>query len=147
MPGFCFSPAMIGHKIVLISKDGLKIPGEVVEANPAEIVLKNPSDDQSLIRVNRDDVISYSGFDDKQRVPDKVRLTLTRCFNKVTKCNGVKKIDIDPVTKKILQSECSAYNVECETMNCSIFEMKKESLVKLFQNMQVNEYPTKKGDD
>jgi len=146
MPGFCFSPAMIGHSVVLLSKDGLQIPGEVVEANPAEIVLKNPSDPNSLIRVNRDDIISYSGFDDKQRTPDKVRLTLTRCFNKITKCNGVKKIDVDPILKKTLKAECSAYNIECETMNCSLFDMKKESLVKLFKDMQISEYPSKKGD-
>lgn len=146
MPGFCFSPTMINQKITLILKSGHQISGEAVDANPAEVILKNLDNPERLIRINRDEVIGFTGFDDYKRSPDNVRLTLSRCLNRMTRCNGVKKIDIDPISKRILENECPAYNPDCEIMSCDMFDMKKESLVKLLKNIQVNKYPEKIGE-
>ncbi len=42
MPGFTYSPTMLGQQITLIMKSGNKVKGEVREANPVEVVLKVP---------------------------------------------------------------------------------------------------------
>jgi hypothetical protein len=148
MPGFSFSPTMMGQTIYLSMKtSGSRIGGEVVEVNPAEIVLKN-SKNGNLIRVNRDEVEAISGEDSKKRNPDPPRLHVTRCFNMATRCNGIKRIDIDPLGDKDF-AECPAHNEFCQLLHKNFYEMDKPSQIKLLKGNYIGSYPieekTKKG--
>jgi len=147
MPGFSFSPAMLNQHIELIMKSGHKVPGIVVEVNPAEIVLKHPEHPDRLIRINRDSVNGYTGFDDVKRNPELVELYLNRCFNQVTRCNGVKRLGARPVSNVVLAKDCPAFNDKCECRSCDFFKLKKSSVLKLLDDMIVGEYPQKTGKD
>lgn len=145
MPGFCFSPAMINQTIHLVLKaSGTKVSGIAVEVNPAEIVLKHPKNG-NLIRINRDEVEAYTGFDDVQRRPDPIRLHITRCFNMTTRCNGVKKISIDPL-KPEDYADCPAKNEYCAFTYKDFFELQEHVQTKLLDGVMVGEYPQKMSD-
>jgi len=145
MPGFCFSPSMIGHTVHLILKaSGTKVAGEIIEVNPAEVVLKHPKNG-NLIRINRDEVAAYSGFDEKDRIPDPIRLHITRCFNMATRCNGVKRINVDP-HKPTDYGVCPAYNEYCELAHKNFFELNQHAQLKLLNGLTVGDYPEQKSD-
>ena len=147
MPGFCFSPSMLNKNIVLYMKTGHKVPGIVLEVNPAEVVLKHPDHPERLIRINRDSINGYSGFDDVKRKPQEAELFLSRCFNQYTKCNGVKRLGERPVSNVVLAKDCPAFNDKCEVRSCDFFKLKKSSQFKLLNDMIVGEYPQKAGKD
>lgn len=146
MPGFCFSPTLINQNVCLILKEnGVKISGIAIEANPAEIVLKHP-EKENLIRINRDEIQAFTSFDEKKRNPDPIRLSVTRCYNMMTRCNGVKKISIDPQTKEKFKN-CPAYNEDCETISKNFFDLNKNSQAKLLDGIQIGEFPKKESGD
>jgi len=144
MPGFCFSPAMINQTIHLMLKGGSKLAGIVVEVNPAEVILKHPKNN-NLIRINRDEVQAFSGFDDKQRIPDPLRLCVTRCYNMATRCNGVKRINVDP-HKDDDYSNCPAHNEYCELHHINFFNLTKQAQLKLLNGVMVGSYPEQSSD-
>ena len=139
MPGFSFSPTMIDQHITLILKGGKEIDGIVKEVNPAEIVLQHPSEDR-LIRLNRDSVDGYSGFDNVKRSPDPLRLHITRCYNISTRCNGVKLLTIDPGSLKDMKG-CPVKNELCECFSADFFEVQKSAQIKLLKGLQIGEFP------
>jgi len=139
MPGFTFSPTMIGQHATLIMKSNNEISGEVKEANPIEIVLKVPGE-KKLIRVNRDEVEAYTGTDEVKRSPDPLRLHVTRCYNMTTKCNGVKKLAINAGNIETFK-DCKSRNEFCQCFMMDFFELKKEAQIKLLNGLSIGSYP------
>jgi hypothetical protein len=145
MPGFSFSPTMIGQTAMLIMKSGNEIEGVVREVNPVEVVLK-VSGKHRLIRVNRDEIDAYTGTDDVKRSPDSLRLHVTRCYNATTKCNGVKAITVDPGTMESFKG-CPARNEFCQCNTMNFFDMQKISQIKLLRKVLIGSYPEKTGEE
>jgi len=143
MPGFSFSPTLIGKNVIIHTKTGHTIPGVVIEVNPAEIVLKNPSYPDKLIRINRDEVTAYTGSDDVQRKPEPIELYLSRCSNPMTRCNGVKRIGKRPISNVVLAKDCPAFNDACEVKSCDFFKLRKDSVMRLLEDIIIDEYPKK----
>jgi len=139
MPGFSFSPTMVGHQVTLITKSGNNISGKVLEANPVEVVLGVP-DDGGIIRVNRDEIDGYSGFDEVKRIPDPLRLHVNRCCNMVIKCNGVKKLSPNPGNIEAF-AECPAKNEFCKCFTMSFFDLQKQTQIKLLNGLTLGEFP------
>jgi hypothetical protein len=146
MPGFSFSPTMINQQITLKMKSGNTVSGKVLEVNPVEIVLG--ATDGKLIRINRDEVDAYTGCDDVKRAPDPLRLHVTRCCNHVIKCNGIKKIGINQGSIENFK-ECAAQNEYCKCFAMSFFDLKKQSQIKLLDQLTIGNFPEgmKGGDE
>ena len=142
MPGFTYSPTMIGQQITLIMKSGNEIKGEVREANPIEVVLKVPGT-KELIRVDRDEVEGYTGADEVKRNPDPLRLFVTRCCNMTTKCNGVKKMAVNPGNIDTFQ-DCKSRNEYCQCFMMNFYELKKQAQIKLLNGLSIGAYPEEK---
>ena len=145
MPGFSFSPTMVGQQVTLIMKGGSEIDGEVQEANPAEVVLKIKGK-KKLLRVNRDNVDAYTGTDDVKRSPDPLRLHVTRCYNLATRCNGVKKMAVDPGNIDTFK-DCPARNDMCQCFMMDFFELQKQAQIKLLNLSMIGGYPQSVGGD
>ena len=139
MPGFTFSPTMIGQQITLIMKSGNEVDGEVREVNPTEIVLKTPGETK-LVRVNRDEVDAYTGTDDIKRAPDPLRLFCTRCYNMTTKCNGVKKLAVNPGNIDTFK-DCKSRNEFCQCFMMNFYELQKQAQIKLLNHLCIGSYP------
>ena len=139
MPGFSYSPTMMGQLITLTTKSGNELTGRVREVNPAEVVLELINEDK-LLRVNRDQIDAYTGSDDVKRKPDPLRLHVTRCFNIPLKCNGVKKLTIDPQNIGNF-TECPVRNEFCECATMDFFDLQKQAQIKLLKDLTVGEYP------
>jgi hypothetical protein len=132
---------MVGQHIHLILKSsGTKVSGIAMEANPAEIVLKNPKNG-NLIRINRDEVDAYTGYDEAPRYPDPIRLHVTRCFNMTTRCNGVKKLSVDPL-KPEDYCDCPAKNEYCAFTYKDFFKLPEHVILKLLDGQMIGEYPS-----
>jgi len=145
MPGFSFSPTMINQQITLKMKSGNTTTGKVLEVNPVEIVLG--ASDGKLIRINRDEVDAYTGFDDVKRAPDPLRLHVMRCCNMVVKCNGIKKIGVNPGSMENFK-ECTARNEYCKCFVMSFFDLKKQTQIKLLNGLTIGNFPeAMKGED
>jgi len=145
MPGFSFSPTMIDQQITFKTKSGNSVTGKVLEVNPVEIVLGVI--DGKLIRINRDEVDAYTGFDDVKRAPDPLRLHVTRCCNPVIKCNGLKKISVNPGSIESFK-ECQAKNEYCKCFVMSFFDLKKQTQIKLLEGLTIGNFPEgMKGED
>jgi len=139
MPGFTFSPTMVGQRITLIMKGGSEIDGEVKEANPIEVVLKVVGENK-LLRVNRDKVDAYTGIDEVKRVPDPLRLHVTRCCNMTTKCNGVKKLAVNPGNIETFK-DCKSRNEYCQCFMMNFFDLQKQAQIKLLNGLCIGSYP------
>ena len=139
MPGFSFSPTMINQQITIITKSGNEVCGIVKEVNPAEIVLKNPANNQ-LIRLNRDEIDTYTGTDSIKRIPDPLRLHITRCYNLTTRCNGVKILAQDPGSINSFKV-CKIKNEFCQCFLMNYFDLQKSAQIKLLSGLQIGDFP------
>jgi hypothetical protein len=142
MSGFSFSPSLKNHVLQILLKNGKQIGGLVVDVTPAEVVIKVDNDSDRVVRINRDDVTGYTGDDGVERSSVSPKLIVTRCFNTIMKCNGIKKIDID--VSKI--NDCPLFNKECVKKAGDFFNMCKTSQVKLLSSIQIGKYPEKQKE-
>ena len=139
MPGFSFSPSMRNHRGAFLLRNGTKLTGFVVSSDPTKIVLRLSEDDENVVIVNRDDVVAYTGHDDKARCPVTPRLVVTRCCNPMMRCNGVKTI----APEKLEKMPCELYNEHCEMYSGDFFTMSADSQYKLLAGVVVGSFPKK----
>lgn len=138
-----FSPSLKNHTLRLCLKNGKSVAGKVLSVDPTEVVLTTSEDPEHVIRINRDDVAAYTGTDEVQREPTLPRLCITRCYNMIMRCNGVKKLSFNESND---MKSCPLYNEGCQKNVGDFFALNKTDQVRLLNGLQVGTYPQDKKD-